>query len=138
MTTIEVKSRSRSIKSYSSNELTPDSNVQELINELSNDNKISEHRLRLTKLENGKQVALITHKTFVDNGIPESAEKLNYLLKIWVLKFHGELFSWLNILVHLFSIHCFIMFNLFITFQISLILILKSWPLPWFFCIFET
>ncbi|RCK55634.1 hypothetical protein Cantr_05000 [Candida viswanathii] len=81
MTSIEVKSRSRTIKSYSSNELTPDSSVQELINELSSDNKISEHRLRLTKLENGKQVALITHKTFVENGIPESATKIELFVK---------------------------------------------------------
>lgn len=81
MTDIEVKSRSRSIKSFSSNELTPDSSVQELINELSSDNHISEHRLRLTKLENGKQVALIPHKTFAENGIPKTASKIELFVK---------------------------------------------------------
>ncbi|EMG46789.1 hypothetical protein SBY92_005295 [Candida maltosa Xu316] len=81
MTSIEVKSRSRNIKSFSSNELTVDSSVQELINELSSDNHISEHRLRLTRLENGKQVALITHKTFAENGIPKTATKIDLFVK---------------------------------------------------------
>lgn len=72
MTSIEVKSRSRSLKSYSSNELTTDSLVDELIEELSVDNHISRHRLRLSRLENDKQVALIADKTFAQNGIPKN------------------------------------------------------------------
>ena len=98
MTDIEVKSRSRSIKSFSSNELTPDSSVQELINELSSDNHISEHRLRLTKLENGKQVALIPHKTFAENGIPKTASKIELFVKDL-----GPQISWRTVLVEYFG-----------------------------------
>lgn len=81
MTSIEVKSRSRSLKSYSSNELTTDSLVDELIEELSADNHISRHRLRLTKLENGKQVPLVADKTFAQNGIPKSETNIQLYVK---------------------------------------------------------
>ncbi|CAI5758735.1 unnamed protein product [Candida verbasci] len=78
---IEVQSRSKNIKSYSSNELSPDSLVEELIHELSFDNKLSPYRLRLTRLDNGKQVPLIPHKTFHENGISESSEKIGLFVK---------------------------------------------------------
>lgn len=83
MTSIEVKSRSRSIKSYSSNELTTDSLVGELIEELSQDNKMSKHRLRLTRLDetNGKQIPLVAHQTFAQNGIPKGNEKIQLYVK---------------------------------------------------------
>ncbi|KAI3405302.1 TSC13 [Candida oxycetoniae] len=82
MTTIEVKSRSKSIKSYSSNELTTDSLVEELIDELSADNHLSKHRLRLTRLDqNGKQVPLVAHQTFAQNGIPKSETNIQLYVK---------------------------------------------------------
>ncbi|KAI5955691.1 TSC13 [Candida jiufengensis] len=81
MASIEVKSRSKSIKPYSSNELTTDSYVQELIDELSIDNHISKHRLRITKLHNGKQVPLVAHETFAQNGIPKGSENFQLYAK---------------------------------------------------------
>ncbi|KAI5961174.1 TSC13 [Candida pseudojiufengensis] len=81
MASIEVKSRSKTIKPYSSNELSTDSLVQELIDELSIDNHISKHRLRITRLVNGKQIPLIPHETFTKNGIEESAESIKLYAK---------------------------------------------------------
>ncbi|CAK9438801.1 uncharacterized protein LODBEIA_P30250 [Lodderomyces beijingensis] len=81
MTSIEVKSRSKSIKSYSSNELTTDSLVEELIDELSADNHVSKHRLRLTRLDNGKQIPLVAHQTFAQNGIPKGDENIQLYVK---------------------------------------------------------
>ena len=137
MTDIEVKSRSRSIKSFSSNELTPDSSVQELINELSSDNHISEHRLRLTKLENGKQVALIPHKTFAENGIPKTASKIELFVKDLGPQISWRTVFWLNTLVPLFFIRYFTMSNHSMVLDLSNTHKLKNLPLQLSFCIFK-
>ena len=65
---------------------------------MSSDNHISEHRLRLTKLENGKQVALIPHKTFAENGIPKTASKIELFVKDL-----GPQISWRTVLVEYFG-----------------------------------
>ncbi|KAG7662445.1 TSC13 [[Candida] subhashii] len=83
MTTIDVRSRSKSIKGLSSNELTPDDLVSDLVHELCNDNNISQHRLRLTMFDKttGKQKPLDINKTFMDNGVPENAKYIELFAK---------------------------------------------------------
>ncbi|RLV90790.1 hypothetical protein JA1_004337 [Spathaspora sp. JA1] len=80
MTAIEVKSRSKSIRSLTS-DLSTTSKVQELINEICSKNKISQYRLRLTILdkETGKQKPLDSTKTLVENGV--SSDKVELFVK---------------------------------------------------------
>ncbi|EGW34725.1 uncharacterized protein SPAPADRAFT_132798 [Spathaspora passalidarum NRRL Y-27907] len=80
MTAIEVKSRSKSIKSLKT-DLSLDGKVQELVNEISSKNSISQYRLRLTILdkETNKQKPLDANKSFIANGI--TSDKVELFVK---------------------------------------------------------
>lgn len=81
MVSIDVKSRSKSLKGLSTDKLSNGSVVSELVSLIANSNRKSIHRIRLTKYDvvSKKNVPLDTSKTFSENGITE--EKVELLVK---------------------------------------------------------
>ncbi|ODV77884.1 uncharacterized protein CANTADRAFT_91338 [Suhomyces tanzawaensis NRRL Y-17324] len=115
MVSIEVKSRSKSIKDLSTDDLTVESKVSELIQlvSMSNNGK-SQYRIRLNKVEGDKKIALDADKTFVENGFPKTASSINLQVKdlgpqiawrtVYIVEYLGPLI--LVPLVYLLSINC--------------------------------
>lgn len=82
MVNIDVKSRSKSLIDFSTDELEPSDNVAELIRLISeaNNNK-SIHRIRLTQLVDGKQVPLPVDEKLIDAGVSHEAKSVQFFAK---------------------------------------------------------
>ncbi|KAK6199571.1 3-oxo-5a-steroid 4 dehydrogenase [Scheffersomyces amazonensis] len=83
MVSINVKSRSKSLKSLSTDELTIDSKVSELIALIKESNNIDPHRIRLTHYDTTtqKNKPLDVSKTFAQNGIASELKTLELSIK---------------------------------------------------------
>ncbi|KAK6462815.1 3-oxo-5a-steroid 4 dehydrogenase [Scheffersomyces coipomensis] len=92
MVSIEVKSRSRSLKGLSSDELTIDSYVSELVDSIAKSNHTYASRIRITILDpaTGKHRPLLGYKTFAENGITKSDSETIQL----TIKDLGPQISW--------------------------------------------
>lgn len=78
---ITVNSRSKTIKTVSTDEFNLNSLVKQLVQLISVSNNLSPHRIRLSYEQDGKRVPLQADKSFADNGIKVSGDKLVLLVK---------------------------------------------------------
>lgn len=82
MVTIEIKSRSKSLKGLSTNDFGVESEVSDLIKLIATKNKTSIHRIRLTFLgKDNKQVPLNSDKTLKDNGFAKDSSAIELYIK---------------------------------------------------------
>lgn len=70
---LEIKSRSKSIKSLSNSEFIPTDFVNDLIDVIAKDNKLNKNRIRLTYEHDNSKVPLTVNKTFKQFGITDDA-----------------------------------------------------------------